>query len=90
MSSKLFGCELTGDGDQPKHVAARYGKISLYISVIVRLLVLRDCNVYRMLVGQPEGKRPLARPRRKREGSIKVGSRVVGWDGVDKIHGYRS
>jgi hypothetical protein len=58
-------------------------KISLCLSIIVHLLVLRDCNVYRMLVGQPEGKRPLASPRRRRESSITVGSRVVGRDGVD-------
>jgi hypothetical protein len=29
-------------------------------------------GVYRILVGKPEGKRPLGRPRRRREGYIKV------------------
>ena len=29
-------------------------------------------SVYRVLVGKPEGKRPLGRPRRRREDNIKV------------------
>jgi hypothetical protein len=43
----LFGCELTEDGDQPKHVAARQDEI--YISIQqVNLLVLRDCRLTRV------------------------------------------
>ena len=37
-------------------------------------------NAYRVLVGIPEGKRPLRRPRRRREDNIKVGLREVGCD----------
>jgi hypothetical protein len=37
-------------------------------------------NVYRLLVGKPEGKRPLGRPRRRW-----VDLREMGWDGVDWI-----
>jgi hypothetical protein len=29
-------------------------------------------NVYRLLVGMPEGKKPLARPRRRSVGNIKM------------------
>jgi hypothetical protein len=29
-------------------------------------------NVYKVLVGKPEGKRPLGRPRRKWEGNIRM------------------
>jgi hypothetical protein len=36
-------------------------------------------NVYRVLVGKPEGKRPLRRPRRKMD------LREIGWDGMDRI-----
>jgi hypothetical protein len=36
-------------------------------------------NACRILVGKPERKRPLGRPRRKREGSIKVYLREIGW-----------
>jgi hypothetical protein len=36
-------------------------------------------NVYRFLVGKPEGKRPLERQRRRREDGIKMGLREIGW-----------
>ena len=35
-------------------------------------------NAYRVLVGRPEGKRPLGRPRRRWEDNIKMDSREVG------------
>jgi hypothetical protein len=35
--------------------------------------------VYRVLVGKPEGKRPLGRPRRRWEGGIKMDVREIGW-----------
>jgi hypothetical protein len=36
-------------------------------------------NVYRVLVGKPEGKRPLGRPRRRWENGIKMDLREIGW-----------
>jgi hypothetical protein len=44
-------------------------------------------NVYRLLVGKPEGKRPLGRPRRRwidniKMDSIEIGSYVVDWIGL--------
>jgi hypothetical protein len=42
-------------------------------------------NAYRILVGKPEGKRPLGRPRRRWVDSIKMNLREIGWDGVDWI-----
>jgi hypothetical protein len=36
-------------------------------------------NVYRILVGKPEGKRPLGRPRRRWEDGIKMDLREIGW-----------
>jgi hypothetical protein len=41
-------------------------------------------NVYRVLVGKPEGKRPLGRPRRRWENAIKMDLREIGggvWTG---------
>ena len=38
-------------------------------------------GVHRVLVGKPEGKRPLGRPRRRWEGNIKMDLQEVG-DGV--------
>jgi hypothetical protein len=43
-------------------------------------------NVYRVLVGNPEGKRPLERPRRRWEDGIKRDLREIGWEGVEWIH----
>jgi hypothetical protein len=40
-------------------------------------------NAYRILVGEPEGKRPLERPRRSWVDNIKMDLREIGWDGVD-------
>jgi hypothetical protein len=40
-------------------------------------------NVYRILVGRPEGKRPLGRPRRRRLDNIKMDFRETGWGGMD-------
>jgi len=42
-------------------------------------------RVYRVLVGKPEGKRPLGRPRHKLEVNIKMDIQEVGWGGVDRI-----
>jgi hypothetical protein len=42
-------------------------------------------NVYRILVGNPEGKRPLGRPRRRWVDNIKMDLREIGWDGEDWI-----
>jgi hypothetical protein len=40
-------------------------------------------NAYRILVGKPEGKIPLGRPRRRWEDNIKMYLREIGWDGMD-------
>jgi len=42
-------------------------------------------SVYRVLVGKPEGKRPLGRPRRRWEDNIKMDLQEVGCWGVDWI-----
>jgi hypothetical protein len=41
--------------------------------------------VYRVLVGSPEGKRPLGRPRRKWDDNIKMDLRDIGIDGTNWI-----
>jgi hypothetical protein len=40
---------------------------------------------YRILVGKPEGKRPLGRPRCRWTDNMKMNLREIGWDGVDWI-----
>ena len=42
-------------------------------------------GVYRVLVGKPEGKRPLGRPRRRWEDNIKMILPEVGCGGIDWI-----
>jgi hypothetical protein len=43
-------------------------------------------NVYRVLVGKPEGKRPLERPRRRWGDGIKMDLEEIGWVCVEWIH----
>jgi hypothetical protein len=43
-------------------------------------------NVYKVLVGNPEGKIPLGRPRHRWEDRIKIDLRVLGWCGRDWIN----
>jgi hypothetical protein len=42
-------------------------------------------NAYRLLVGKPEGKRPLGRPRRRWVDNIKMDLLEIGWGGVHCI-----
>jgi hypothetical protein len=42
-------------------------------------------NAYRILVGKPDRKRPLGRPRRKWVDTIKIDLRHTGWDSMDLI-----
>jgi hypothetical protein len=42
-------------------------------------------NVYRLLMGKAERKRPLERPRRRWEDGIKMDLREIGWGGVEWI-----
>jgi hypothetical protein len=42
-------------------------------------------NMYRVLMGKPEGKRPLGRPRRRWEDGIIMYLRETGWWSVDWI-----
>jgi hypothetical protein len=41
---------------------------------------------YNILVGRPEGRRPLGRPRRRWENNIKIDRREIGFRDVDWIY----
>jgi hypothetical protein len=43
-------------------------------------------NVCMILVGEPEGKRPLGRPRRRWLNNIKMDLREIGWNCMDWIY----
>jgi hypothetical protein len=47
--------------------------------------IFRTRHVYRVLVGKPEGKRPLGRPRLIWEDNIKMDLQKVGSEGMDLI-----
>jgi hypothetical protein len=38
------------------------------------------------MVGKPEGKKPLGRPRRRWEDGVKMDLREIGWGSVEWIH----
>jgi hypothetical protein len=42
-------------------------------------------NVYKVLIGKPDGKRPLGRPRHRWEDGIRMALREIGWRSVDWI-----
>jgi hypothetical protein len=42
-------------------------------------------NVYRLLVGKPEGKESIERPRRRWVNNIKMDLLEIGWGGADWI-----
>jgi hypothetical protein len=46
-------------------------------------------NAYRILVGKPEGNRPLGRPRCRWVDNIKMDHREIGW-GWSRLDGYGS
>jgi hypothetical protein len=54
-----------------------------WVGHVARMWEGRD--VYRGLVGRPEGKRPLGRPRCRWEDNINMGFREIGIDGVNCI-----
>jgi hypothetical protein len=60
-----------------KHVKSRQMRCAGHVACMGK--------VYKVLVGKPEGKRPLGRPRRRWEDGIRMDLRVIGLGGVDWI-----
>jgi hypothetical protein len=48
-------------------------------------LMGEERNLYKVLMGKPEGKRRLGRPRRRWEDGIRMDLREIGWGSVDLI-----
>jgi hypothetical protein len=42
-------------------------------------------KVYKVLVGKPEGKRPVGRPRRRWKNGIRMDLREIGWEDVEWV-----
>ena len=83
----------------PQNWNLLYCTVVLYCSpIIIRVIKSRRMRwaghvarieerrgAYRVLVGKPEGKEPLGRPRRRWEDKIKMGIQEVGCGGMDWI-----
>jgi hypothetical protein len=52
---------------------------------VVRIGERRDSLAYMVLVGKPEGKRPVGRPRRRWENNSKMGIQQIGEEDADWI-----
>jgi hypothetical protein len=97
MLRKIFGPKRKEDG--PWRKSHNYELHNLYSSPnVVRVIKSRRMRwaghvarmgegrgVYRVLVGKPEGNRPLGRPRRRWEDNIKMDLREIGIDGANWI-----
>jgi hypothetical protein len=42
-------------------------------------------KAYKIIVGKPEGRGPLGRPRRRQENKISMNLREIGWGGMDWV-----
>jgi hypothetical protein len=47
--------------------------------------MVEEWNAYRILVGKPEGRMQLGRPRRRWVDNIEMYLREIGWGGIDWI-----
>jgi hypothetical protein len=56
-----------------------------FILVYVRYVTGDERNVYKVLVGKPEGKRPLGRSRRRWEDGTRMDLTGIGWVSVEWI-----
>jgi hypothetical protein len=43
-------------------------------------------NANNILIGKPEGKRPLGRPRHRSDNNIRMNLQEIKWEGVDRIY----
>jgi hypothetical protein len=63
-----------------------YAYVNVYVRWAGYIACMRERRgVYRVLMGKPEGKRPLRRPRCRWQDNIKMNFQEVGCEGVDWI-----
>jgi hypothetical protein len=80
---KLRNDELHNLYSSPNIVRVIKSRRMRWVGHVARIGEGRD--VHRVLVGRPEGKRPLGRPRRRWEDNIKMNIRDIGIDGANWI-----
>jgi hypothetical protein len=82
--SKLHNAELHNLYSPPDIIRQ---KVSWRMSCAGHVAHMGECrNVYRVLVGKPEGKRPLERPRHRQEDGVIRDYRETGCGGVEWIN----
>jgi hypothetical protein len=80
---KLHDDELHSLYSSPNIVRVIKSRIMRWVGHVTYMEVGR--GVHRVLIGRPEGKRPLERPRRRWEDNIKLDLREIGIDGTNWI-----
>jgi hypothetical protein len=80
-SRKLYNEELHNLYSSPSIIRMIKSRRMRWAGHVARMREKR--NVYRILVGKPEGKRPLGRPRRRWVVNIKMHLREIGWVRMD-------
>jgi hypothetical protein len=80
---KLHNEELHNLYSSPSIIRMTKSRRIRWVGHVVRRA--RKRNAYRILVGKPEEKRPLGRPRRSWMDNIKMDFREIGSDGMDWI-----
>jgi hypothetical protein len=81
---KLHNEELHGLYSSPSIIRIIKARRMRWVGHVARMGDAR--GAYNILVGRPEGRRPLGRPRRRWEDNIKMGLREIGFGDVDWIH----
>jgi hypothetical protein len=80
---KLHSEELRGLYSSPSIIRIMKARRVRWVGHVARMGEKR--NAYRLLVGKPEGRRPLGRPRRRWLDNIRMELVEVGWGNVDWI-----
>jgi hypothetical protein len=81
---KLHNEELHGLFSSPSIVRVIKTKRMRWAGHVARMGEVK--GAYNILVGRPEGRRPLGRPRRRWEDNIEMDLREIGFVDVDWIH----
>jgi hypothetical protein len=81
---RLHNEELHGLYSSPSIVRVIKARRMRWAGHVARMGEVR--GAYNILVGRPEGMRPLGRPRRRWEDNIKMDLREIGFGDVDWIH----
>jgi hypothetical protein len=84
LGKKLHDEELHGLYFSPGIVRVVKVRKMRWVGHVARMGELWDA--YNILVGRPEGRRPLGRPRRRWEDNIKMNLREIGFGDVDLIN----